>query len=161
LEIDPPDNAKRKGELILVFGSGPLGEHTYRPLGINALWALIGAIASLNEGFYFEIKPSMTAAGIAGGFAKEEFCLFDVSADHNLVVFTARAVDHSGARKVTIHDLGHAMFFWIPRSAMMPFEDLIKVGNSLLLSMGSHCRSLVGQYYKNWENGRYTPHPAW
>jgi len=156
LTLTPDASAKLQGEIIVVFLGGPLCEHTYRPLGINALWTLIGAIASLEKPFSFWIKSSMTGNGPIGGFLDGRFCIFEIGdRSGRLVAFTARNIQCEGAAKITINDQVFGMFYCIPESAMMPFDDLVRVGNSLLLCQGTFVRTEVAQRYKNWIGDKY------
>jgi hypothetical protein len=133
LFVEPLVHRKLKGDLIISFGGGPLCEMTYRPLGLNSLWALVGVAASLTKSLSFEIKESMTAPGIVGGMSGGRFCLFDTGPQHTIKVFTRSAIDISGSSRITIEDKRHGIFFWVPDSAMMSFENLVKIGNHLLL----------------------------
>lgn len=157
LVVEPLVNRKRKGDLIISFGGGPLCEMTYRPLGLNSLWTLVGTAASLTQSLSFEIKESMTALGIMGGMSRGRFCLFDTGPQYTIKVFTRSAIDISGSSRITIKDKRHGIFFWVPDCAMMPFESLVKVGNQLLLGEKTYFQTIVGQRYSNWTRGKYHP----
>jgi hypothetical protein len=140
---------------LFSFHTGPLCEATYRPLGINALWELLGVVASLGDPLCFEIKLSMVGSGTMGGFADGQFCLFEIG-DKSIDVITAQDVIIAGGSKVTIEDQSQGMFFWVPKSAMMSYEDMVSAGNAVLLSKKEQVRTRAGQRYKNWVGDRYT-----
>ena len=153
LAVNPLVHRKLRGELSVAFASGILCE-TYCPLGLDSLWSLIGVVASLREPFSFEINESMTAIGIMGGFREGSFCFFKIG-NKNVIVFTASQINPIGSSKVKIDDDRHGTFFWIPDRAMMSFEQLISVGNSVLLGEHSAFEAIVGQSYANWVHDIY------
>jgi hypothetical protein len=158
LVVEPQVHKKLKGDLILSFGGGILIEESYRPIGLNALWALVGAIASLEEPFSVEVKEGMTLAGYMVGFEKGLFCFFSwerVGVD----VYTLAGINPEGERKVTVNDARHGMFAWVPSCAMMSFENVVRIGNSVLLSEDLHIRTNIAQRFANWENDRYKTIP--
>jgi len=157
LAVKPGDSAEVHGEIIVVFLDGPLCGETYRPLGLNALWALIGALATLGETFCFWIKPSMIGTGPIGGFVDGQFYLFENGERSGVIsVMTAHSVETVGSPKVTVDDRSYGMFYWVPQSAMMPFDDLVRVGNALLMSKDEFVRTEVGQSFKNWTGDKYS-----
>ena len=158
LAVDPLAHRRLRGELILSFGGSILLGCTYQPLGLNSLWSLIGAVAALRSPFLFEIRPSMTAVGLCGGFAAGKFCLFDVRNKY-VEVLTSHSIDPIGDSKVTIHDERHGTFYWIPTGAMSSFEDIVRTANAVLLSLGVVQRTPVFQGYSNWLDDIYTGEP--
>jgi hypothetical protein len=101
----------------------------------------------------------MVGSGTIGGFADAQFCLFEVG-DKSISVITPGAVVIAGASKVTIEDRCQEMFYWVPRSAMMSYEDMVGAGNAVLLSSKEVVRTRVGQRFKNRVGDKYTDDAA-
>src|SRR5262245_50908443 len=100
LAVDPLAHQKLKGDLILSFATGPLCGSTYRPLVLNSLWALIGALASPSETLSFDIKETMTTPGLMGGSKDGDFCLFRIESK-SIQVLTRSPFDPYGASRIT------------------------------------------------------------
>jgi hypothetical protein len=98
----------------------------------------------------------MAEPGLMGGFMNGAFCLFSIE-NKAIAVVTLSAPDFVGARKITVEDKRFGTFFWVPENAMMSFEDLIRAGNSVLLSKEVHSFSRIGQRYSNWGDDKYLP----
>jgi hypothetical protein len=154
LLVKPQVHKKLKGDLIMSFGGGILREESYRPVGLNALWTLVGAVASLEEPFFVEIKEGMTMAGYMVGFENGLFCFFSWE-KVGIDVYTLTAINPEAAAKVTVNDVRHGIFAWVPNCAMTSFDDVLKIGNSVLLSENLHFRTNIAQGFANWENDHY------
>ena len=157
LEIGPNQNRRRqeeKGKLVVSFGGSSLVGRTYDPLGLSALWLLVGTVASLGESFTFEVKVGMRSDGFYGGFADGRFCLFDLGRDW-LETFTHIAINPIGSKEIDLRDDSHMIGFRVPAAAMISFEEMVAVGNAVLLSTGGYVRTRAYQFNTNWENSTY------
>jgi len=163
LQVGSNENRKRreeKGELIVSFGAGPLVGNTYDPFGLDALWLLVRTVASLGESFTFDLVIGMHSDGFYGGFADGRFCLFDVGGEA-VELFTRSSFDLIGSPKVVLEDIGHDLEFWVPVRAFMPFEEMVAVGNGLLLSTSDCVHTIAYQRYDNWDgDGKYCEAPG-
>jgi hypothetical protein len=158
LVVEPLAHRRLKGDLEMIFGGGILLCHDYCPGGLNAMWALTGVVASLEQPFAFDIRyrTAPSDPGFTVGFKKGHFCFTGrYSLEGNLDVYTRNAVDLIGSRKVTIESPVWNIFSWVPDRAMMSFEELVKVGNSVLLSRDAHVCTPVSQRFDHWKDNRY------
>jgi len=141
----------------MIFADGILLGQTYRPVGLNAVWSLAGVVAAFEQPFCFNLRDGMdsSSGGFVVGFRKGLFCFVGGFRGEAIDVYTRTTVKLHRAKKVTFQQRVWETFCWVPDSAMMPFKDLVRVGNSVLLSDDSHVCTQVGQRYSDWENNQY------
>jgi hypothetical protein len=166
LRIDPLQNKKlreEQGELSVAFASGILTEEIYMPMGVDALWLLVGVQASLEMPFNFEIRIfderiRTDSNGFLGGFSQGKFCLFDTRGDY-WELYTKSKPLIVGTRKVVVEDWSYQMEYWIPEGAFMSFEDMVEVGNDLLFKTCKAVRTPALKFDRNWEGDIYRTTP--
>ena len=130
----PQDNRIPAFGIKVDFAEGALAEHCYRLGNSNALWALVGASASLEETVFFEVEREDAALKFQGYGYQQQFCLFQDTYQHEIRILGSPVIDHENLDLRQICDIRWELTYFIPRAAFYDFHTMIRLGTRSLQS---------------------------
>lgn len=134
LRLLPQDNRVPAFGIKVDFAEGALAGHCYLPSNTNALWALIGASASLEERVFFEVEREDAALKFQGYGDRHRFCLFQDTYRHKIRILGSPVIDPENMDLVQIWDRRWELTYFLPRVAFYDFRTLIELGTQSLQS---------------------------